>query len=507
MFENQVSDNDFSINKIEKKDVSLEDEFKKKHKKISIFNNTKQKNTIRKSLRNFSLVSYKETSYHYSKEILFLMIFLSSCGTLFMGYNEAVFDTMESQIIDAFKLSAYDADWIITMISSFITIGACFGSLFSGIMTNIIGRKNTFLLLDLIALVGTVFTMFNLPVLVIIGRCLVGFGVGGFSYVCRLYLAEMTPSEQRGLALAIIEVFYIVGIQLAYIMGLGYGITSFWWRIMFGLNLGILLLHLMVTLLFFNVETPIFHYMKSGDHDSTRDILKRIYPIEEERNQYLREIHQISKAKKAYLEMSYFDLFRNQYRNRTIACLVIISCAILTGVDTLIYYLEFILHQFIHYHSERTIIINLLSVIMLIMSVIGIIVSEHFGRKKLLLVGYLLMSVALFMIGLLYFYNIKTYHIYLFGIILSLNTLIISPVFNLYLIEVLPEKGLALSYSFYYFIKLFLTCSFRTIVISKIGFHGQFWIYSCFSLISCIFTMISVKETMNKTLLQLINLY
>ena len=77
-------------------------------------------------------------------------------------------------------------------------IGAIFGSLIGAASCRNFGRRMTMIYCDLIAMIGTMLTCLQEVVLIIIGRCVVGFTVGINCVVVPIYINEMTPRELNG---------------------------------------------------------------------------------------------------------------------------------------------------------------------------------------------------------------------------------------------------------------------------------------------------------------------
>ena len=479
-------------------DPSIKKQINKRESKMTT-------NTVKTAFSNYSMISYSKQDYAVNRCFIISLILLSSAGTFFMGFNEAIFDTMEAELEKVLGWKHHEGEFELTLISVSITIGAAVGAFLSGFLTNYFGRKNLLLILDIVSILGTILTLISNAYIIIAGRLIVGVGVGGFTNVSRLYIAEMSPIQLRAINIAVIEVFYMIGISIAYGFGFGLAISSHWWRVMFGFNIVIVGLHFLLTLLLFNFETPIYHFIKTNELEETKAILKRIYKNPKDADLVAREIKRISKEKIEQSNISYINLFVN-YRARTVICLILTAGAIFIGVDTLIYFLDFILKKYLS-KSTSTILINVLGGIQLIASVIATFFVEHMGRKKILIIGHSVIMVTLTLLGLFYYLELSDVYIYLFGIIIAFNSLIINPVSNIYLTDVLPEKGLALCYTFYYLFKLALTSSFKPIISSFLGFHGLFWLYAFCTLLTLLFVIFKIKETHGKTLYQLDKLY
>lgn len=455
---------------------------------------------------NFSMISYSQHDFDVNYLNIALLIFLSSCGLFFMGYNEAVFDTLEEEIRNVFHWEEDEGETIIMLISTMITIGAAIGSLLGGLITSSLGRKASLVLLDIISIIGTVLTIIENPYIIIVGRVLVGIGVGGFTYVARLYMSEMSPSNIRAFTIALIEVFYMVGIEVAYLFGFGIKISPIWWKIMLGFNFLICGSHLIVTIAFFNYETPIYYYVKKKDKKKTINVLRCIYKKEEDIKVILKEYDKISNQKEEQLNLSYSKLFNQKNIIRMLFCIAIIASSIFIGVDAIIYFADYIFTDYTtHYISK--LYINIIGGVQLIAAICGISFVEHLGRKLLLLIGHLVIIVTLIIIGALYMLELYYLLIYFFCILIITNAITINPVTNIYLTDVLPEKGLAMGYFFYYIFKLILTFTFKISVEGYLGYSGLFWLYGILTLIGILFIFLKIKETHGRTMKELIELY
>jgi SP family myo-inositol transporter-like MFS transporter 13 len=112
-------------------------------------------------------------------------------------------------------------------------LGAAIGSIFGGPFSDNYGRKNTILFADVLFTGGAILMGLapTIPVLML-GRLIIGFGVGIASMIVPTYLAESAPVEIRG-KLVTFYVLNITGGQLiSYGVCLGLGTN---WRLMLGL--------------------------------------------------------------------------------------------------------------------------------------------------------------------------------------------------------------------------------------------------------------------------------
>ena len=82
---------------------------------------------------------------------------------------------------------------------SIALIGAAIGSLFSGSISDRIGRKKVILIADVLFTAGAALMAFAPTIAwLMVGRLIIGLGVGAASQIVPLYLSEVAPVEIRG---------------------------------------------------------------------------------------------------------------------------------------------------------------------------------------------------------------------------------------------------------------------------------------------------------------------
>lgn len=125
--------------------------------------------------------------------------------------------------------------WLQETIVSMAVLGAIFGAAFGGYMNDKLGRRISIMVADVLFLVGAiVMAIAPAPWVIIIGRILVGLGVGMASMTAPLYISEASPYRIRG-ALVSTNGFLITGGQfLSYLVNLAFTHVAGNWRWMLG---------------------------------------------------------------------------------------------------------------------------------------------------------------------------------------------------------------------------------------------------------------------------------
>jgi MFS family permease len=108
------------------------------------------------------------------------------------------------------------------------------GSILSGRLTDLIGRKRAILITAGIFTVGSLLCAIATSTGVLIeGRIAIGVAIGVASYTAPLYIGEMAPPKLRGGLVTLNRLAITVGILVAYIIDATFA-SSGNWRLMFG---------------------------------------------------------------------------------------------------------------------------------------------------------------------------------------------------------------------------------------------------------------------------------
>src|SRR3954471_1754758 len=141
---------------------------------------------------------------------------ISTLGGLLFGYDTGVISGALLYLRDDLHLTDFSEA---VVVSSLLFPGAAVGALLGGKLADKLGRKGSLLVCAGLFLVGAIIcsTAPNVGVMVL-GRVLLGFGVGAAATTCPLYLAEMAPAHKRGRMVTINELMIVTGQFLAFAM-------------------------------------------------------------------------------------------------------------------------------------------------------------------------------------------------------------------------------------------------------------------------------------------------
>ncbi|XP_020531909.1 inositol transporter 1 isoform X2 [Amborella trichopoda] len=262
-------------------------------------------------------------------------------------------------------------------------VGAIIGSALGGWINDTYGRKKATLLADVIFAIGSIcMAAAPDPYVLILGRLLVGLGVGVASVTAPVYIAEASPSEIRG-GLVSMNVLMITGGQfLSYLVNIGFTQVPGTWRWMLGVS-GVPAVVQFFMMLFLP-ESPRWLYLKDQKVKAI-EVLEKIY--EPERLKY--EIDRLSDAAEEELKQEKAVSYINAFKSKEIRLALFAGAGLqafqqFTGINTVMYYSPTIV-QMAGFSSNRLAL--LLSLIVAAMNaagtVVGIFLIDRIGRRPL----------------------------------------------------------------------------------------------------------------------------
>jgi sugar porter (SP) family MFS transporter len=230
----------------------------------------------------------------------------------------------------------------------------------------------------------------------IVFRFIGGIGVGAASVLSPMYISEIAPPAYRGRLTVTFQLAIVIGLLVAFFSDyilLNTGPNN--WRWMFLAECIPAMAFL--TLLFFVSKSPRW-LVKNGEYESAKKVISVVNP-EEDADLVLKEI--VDSVDNEVISKSIY-LFRKPYLP-----LVIIGIAVgffnqFTGINIIMYYATDIFRAagFTTENSiGQTVMIGLTN---LVFTLIAMRVIDHFGRKRLLLVGSLGMTVFLALFSWIY---------------------------------------------------------------------------------------------------------
>ncbi|KAH6991408.1 sugar transporter [Ilyonectria sp. MPI-CAGE-AT-0026] len=372
-------------------------------------------------------ISYGEAGYKglfREPYILSLACFASIGGVLF-GYDQGVISgvLVMNNFAKQFPLLANDdtlQGWMVAV----LTLGAMFGALANGPIADRLSRRWSILLANIIFLIGSIIqaASINIP-MIFVGRFIAGLSVGQLSMVVPLYLSELAPPNLRGSLVAMQQLGITVGIMVAFwldygtqhIGGTGDGQSPAAWR--FPLAFQCVPSVILGAGTFFLPYSPRWLVMKDREEEARATLIRiRRVPATDDRIRL--ELLEIKAAAMFDQETTaamypgiespvriaferYKSLFTVRHLNRrlVIACLLQIIQQF-TGINAIIYYAPQIFRKIgLSGNSIDLLATGVVGVINFFSTIPAIMFMDRWGRKKVLIIGAVGMSISQLIVG------------------------------------------------------------------------------------------------------------
>ncbi|MEX2567389.1 MAG: sugar porter family MFS transporter [Cyclobacteriaceae bacterium] len=428
----------------------------------------------------------------FNKSFIYLSSAVAGLGGLLFGFDIAIISGTIRFFADFFTLNDLETGWAVGSIS----IGAGIGAVISGKLSDVFGRKRLlFLSAFLFALTGlgtgwapNFFTF-------IFFRILSGIAVGSVALVCPMYIAEISPSFIRGRLISFYQLSITLGVLIAYFTNyllLETGENN--WRWMFSSQSLPALLFLIF--LFFVPESPRWLVMVGKVTEAKKVMLRSGNKFS------ANEISSIKKSFKADEKINLHSLFDKKMLKLLIIGIVVAFFSQTGG--PLISYAPEILGKAGMNEDAAFFQSILIGLTLFFFTFIALFTVDTLGRKKLLLLGALLLCVDTLSLALAIKLNMgPLLQLVLIISFIAIYAASIGPVTWVLLSEIFPNqlRGLGMSVAtLSLWVSNFLLLGSFPVFKSQLGMSFTFAIYSGMFLFYFIYLKIFIPETKNKSL-------
>jgi MFS transporter, SP family, arabinose:H+ symporter len=433
----------------------------------------------------------------------------AAIGGLLFGFDTAVISGTIAAVKKLFVLDAASEGWFV----SSGLLGCIIGVFITSLLTDWIGRRKVMLasgVMFLLSGIGCAFA--GSFALLVLSRLLGGIGVGMASVVSPMYIAEFAPANLRGRMVAFYQLAITIGILLAYfsnalLLGLSqqHMSNSFaqwffcqeFWRPMF---LVMSIPSAFFTLMLLRVpESPRWLYAKNRESEAA-EILVSLKGQETADSEL--SAMASSRQYKAAGERKLSDA------SLRMPLLIGITLAILQqfcGINAIIYYGPRIFESAGIAGGSAFTFQVIIGFVNMLFTFVAIKYADQFGRRALMLCGLTGIIVSLLACGIMFYANITNAVLLLSLILLFIACFALSlgPITWIMINEIFPTdvRGKAVSLcTFTLWLAVWLLGQFLPWLLETAGPAVTFWIFAFFSMVNFFFCLFVVKETKNKTL-------
>jgi len=303
------------------------------------------------------------------------------------------------------------------LLSSVFCFGCVVGTLIVPLVCDFFGRKRTILFGAAIFGFGSLFAgiITNL-ILFYITRIIMGIGIGLLSTICPMYIAETAPTEKRGHLITLYQLMITIGIFLAYIVKT---IINFFlksdelvqWRVVLGNQVipGFILLIMM----FFLPYSPRYYIWQERDDDALR-IVSKLRGISTTRDPEIQSEFQTMKRsldiEKHEYSISWSEFLSKPILKRVLMVMGLQALQQFTGINFILSNHQYIFNE-LNKSANETSLFGYLGYINVFINVIGTLPTffliEKWGRKVLLMIGSVGMAFSLAMSSFADYFNTR----------------------------------------------------------------------------------------------------
>ncbi|XP_061665277.1 solute carrier family 2, facilitated glucose transporter member 1a [Syngnathoides biaculeatus] len=326
-------------------------------------------------------------------------------GSLQFGYNTGVInapqniienfysETWSSRFSEPISQSTLTALWSLSV--AIFSVGGMFGSFSVGLFVNRFGRRNSMLMVNVLAFIAALLMGFSKLAasweLLIIGRFTVGLYCGLSTGFVPMYVEEISPTSLRGAMGTLHQLGVVIGILLAQILGIEsiMGNASLW-----PLLLGFTLLPAIVqsVLLPLCPESPRYLLINCNEESQANSVLVKLrgtHDVSEDMTEMKEESRQMMAEKKVTI----LELLRAPvYRQPVLVAVMLQLSQQLSGINAVFYYSTGI---FARAGVSQPVYATIgAGVVNTAFTVVSLFVVERMGRRPLHLTGLMGMAIS-----------------------------------------------------------------------------------------------------------------
>ncbi|KAL0550983.1 hypothetical protein IC582_010053 [Cucumis melo] len=314
---------------------------------------------------------------HNSEERRPWMVYLSSlvavCGSYEFGTCAGYSSPTQSAIINDLHLSLAE----FSLFGSILTFGAMIGAITSGPIGDLLGRKGAMRVATGACVAGWLTIYFAQGVVALdVGRFATGYGMGVFSYVVPVFIAEIAPKNLRGALTTLNQFMICTAVSISFIIG---NVLS--WRT---LALTALVPCVILTFgLFFIPESPRW-LAKERRQKEFEMALRKLRGEDVDVSQEAAEIQDFVTTLEQLPKPKVTDLFQRMYLRSVIIGVGLMVCQQFGGINSICFYVANIFES-----AGFSVFVGTISyaIIQVVVTGIGGLLMDKAGRKPLLLVS------------------------------------------------------------------------------------------------------------------------
>ncbi|KAM0952413.1 putative major facilitator, sugar transporter, major facilitator superfamily [Dioscorea sansibarensis] len=288
---------------------------------------------------------------------------------------------------------------LLTTFTSSLYLAALIASFFASTVTRVFGRKWSMLGGGVVFLVGAAINGAAKDVaMLIIGRILLGIGVGFANQSVPVYLSEMAPARLRGMLNMGFQLMITIGILVANLINYGTAKISGGWGWRISLALAAVPAGIITLGSLFLPDTP-NSLIERGYDEKARNMLRRIRGTDDITLEY-NDLVVASEESKA-VKHPWKNIIQRKYRAQLTMVIFIPFFQQLTGINVITFYAP-VLFKTIGFGADASLMSAVITgLVNVFATLVSIFTVDKYGRRILFLVGGVQMIICQIIVGTL----------------------------------------------------------------------------------------------------------
>ena len=368
------------------------------------------------------------------RKFVFFNAIVAALGGFLFGFDTAVISGAEQDIQKLWGLS----DLTHGMAVAIALYGTVVGSLVAGYPSQLIGRKKTLIIVGLFYLISALGSALAADVYSFMAyRFLGGLGVGVASVTAPMYISEISPAKFRGRLVALFQFNIVFGILVAFTSNYFLeGSSENDWRWMLGVEAFPALIYSI--LVNFIPESPRWLLLHKGNEEAAKTILTRMDP---------ENVNESIQAIKASVISVREKLFSNKFRKPVMLVFLFALFNQTSGINAIIYFAPRIFNAAGLTTESSFLSTTGIGFINLVFTVLGMSVIDKAGRKTLMYVGSVGLTISLLLISVYISKDFEEIYLFFF-IYIAFFALSQGAVIWVFISEIFPNTVRAYGQSF-----------------------------------------------------------
>ena len=321
---------------------------------------------------------------------LILIAFVVSLGGFLFGFDAGIISGVMSYAGPEFNLNETQVGWVVSSPS----FAAMIAMLFSGRLSDLIGRKKILLIVAFLYALSAILSAYATSYeMLYIARMIGGLAFGAALILAPMYIAEVSTAENRGKLVAIQQLNIVLGFFAAFLSNYFFNKyntpeSTFLndenvWRWMLGVEFFPAIIYFLA--LFFVPRSPRWLYLKNK-FDEAKKVLNVIHGATRGQ-QEIESIEKNVQAEKDKAKVEIKDLLNKSLRFILIVGLVIGILQQITGINAVYFYATSIFKQTGIGTDASFSSGVLLSTITVVFTIVAMYLIDRTGRRPLMLFG------------------------------------------------------------------------------------------------------------------------